>query len=72
MPTLTLDIALFVGFFVLNLIVGLKYRGKRQTFREYAIGNKEFSTAILTATIVATWMSGSALFIGLEDRKSVV
>ena len=70
MPTLTLDIALFVGFFVLNLIVGLKYRGKRQTFKEYAIGNKEFSTAILTATLVATFVSGSVFFLDLEKTYS--
>ena len=70
MPTLTLDIALFIGFFVLNVIVGLKYRGKRQTFQEYAIGNKEFSTAILTATMVATFVSGSALFNCLENTYS--
>lgn len=48
MPTLTLDIALFGVFLAVNLITGLKYCGKRQTFKEYAIGDKQFSTATLT------------------------
>lgn len=48
MPTLTLDIALFGVFLAVNLIIGLKYCGKRQTFKEYAMGDKQFSTATLT------------------------
>ena len=70
MPTLTIDVALFSVFLAINLIVGLKYRGKTQTFREYAIGDKKFSTATLTATIVATCMSGSVLFVDLEETYS--
>ncbi|MEM7055296.1 MAG: HD domain-containing protein [Bacteroidota bacterium] len=66
----TIDILIFVAFLVLNLVVGFKYRGKSQTFKEYAIGDKKFSTATLTATVVATWMSGSALFIDLENTYS--
>ena len=64
------DILIFVAFLVLNLIIGFKYRGKTQTFKEYAIGDKKFSTATLTATMVATWMSGSVLFVDLENTYS--
>ena len=67
LPPITVDTLIFVAFFLLNIIVGFRYRGKIQSFREYAIGDKKFSTAVLTATIVATWMSGSALFINLEN-----
>jgi Na+/proline symporter len=66
-PPITIDILIFVAFFLLNIIVGFRYRGKSQSFKEYAIGDKKFSTATLTATLVATWMSGSALFINLEN-----
>jgi Na+/proline symporter len=62
-----IDILIFVVFFALNIIVGFRYRGKRQSFREYAIGDKKFSTATLTATLVATFMSGSVFFVGLEN-----
>ncbi|MHA7877310.1 MAG: sodium:solute symporter family protein [Bacteroidota bacterium] len=67
LPPITIDTLIFVVFLLLNIIVGFRYRGKRQSFKEYAIGNKQFSTATLTATIVATWMSGGALFISLEN-----
>ncbi len=66
LPPLTIDSFIFVVFFLLNIIVGFFYRGKKQSFREFAVGDKQFSTAILTATIVATWMSGGALLINLE------
>ena len=62
-----LDIFIFVVFLAINLLVGLRYRGKKQTFKEYAIGNKNFSTATLTATIVATWASGSMFFNEVEQ-----
>ena len=63
----SIDAAIFTAFFLLNIIVGLRYRGKKGSFREYAIGDKKISTAVLTATIVATWLSGSFLFVALEE-----
>src|SRR5690606_33070973 len=42
----------------------------KQTFREYAIGDKNFTTATLVATIVATWASGSMFFNDLEQTYS--
>ncbi|MEM9416898.1 MAG: sodium:solute symporter family protein [Bacteroidota bacterium] len=62
-----LDIVLILVFLAVNLIVGFWSRGQRQTFQEYAIGDKKFSTAVLTATTVATWMSGSVFFLCLEN-----
>ncbi len=70
LPSITIDILIFVAFFLLNIIVGFRHRGKSRSFKEYAIGDKQFSTATLTATIVATWMSGSILFLGIEQTYS--
>jgi Na+/proline symporter len=64
------DIAIFIAFLLVNLIVGLKYRGKTKSFQEYAIGDKKFSTGTLTATIVATWASGSLFFNDIEYAYS--
>jgi Na+/proline symporter len=61
------DITIFIVFLLLNLIIGILYRGKKQSFREYAIGNKNFSTAALIATIVATRASGSMFLNGIEQ-----
>ena len=37
-----LDIGIFVVFLVVNFIVGMRYRGNKQSFKEYAIGDKNF------------------------------
>jgi Na+/proline symporter len=66
----TTDIIIFVIFFIINVVIGLIARGKKQTFKEYAIGNKDFSTATIVATIVATWASGSMFFNGIEQTYS--
>jgi len=70
LPPITIDILILAAFLLLNIVVGFRYRGKNQSFKEYAVGDKKFSTAVLTATIVATWMSGSVLFIDLERTYS--
>lgn len=70
LPTITIDILILVTFLLLNIVVGFRYRGKNQSFKEYAVGDKNFSTATLTATIVATWMSGSIFFLEIEQTYS--
>jgi Na+/proline symporter len=64
--SLPADVVIFVAFLLINIVVGWKYRGRSQSFREYAVGDKKFSTATLTATIVATWTGGNILFNALE------
>jgi Na+/proline symporter/signal transduction histidine kinase len=67
---LDIDVIIIVVFLLINIVVGFRYRGKKQTFKEYAIGDKQFSSPTLTATIIATWVSGSMLFICLEETYS--
>ena len=62
-----IDIAILIFFLVVNLVVGLRYGLESKTIRDYALGGKNFSTGVLTATLVATWTSGSALFIDLQN-----
>ena len=66
MPTLTLDVALFIVFLAVNLIVGLSYGRKVKDLKDYALGGKNFSTSTLTATIVATWIGGGTCSIPLN------
>ena len=56
---MNIDSAIFIGFLVVNLSVGLWYSRGVTSIREYAIGNRNFSTSTLAATVVATWISGS-------------
>ena len=70
MPSITLDIALFSIFLALNLIIGLRYGHSVKTIQDYSLGDKNFSTATLTSTIVATWAGGGYLFYALANTYS--
>ncbi|MFM2428618.1 MAG: hypothetical protein RL012_502 [Bacteroidota bacterium] len=57
-----IDIGIFAVFLIITLVVGLRYGRSVKTLKDYALGGKNFSTFTLTATIVATWMGGDAIF----------
>ncbi len=64
------DITLISFFLSLTLGVGI-YHGRRvKNLRDYALGGKNFSTSALVATILATWLSGSSLFVVIEHTYS--
>jgi Na+/proline symporter len=67
---ISVDVVLFSIFLGTNLIVGLLAGRRVKTLREYSIGNKNFSTAALTSTIVATWISGSFMTFKLAKIYS--
>ena len=56
-----IDISIFVVFLFATLVVGLSRGRSVKTLKDYALGGKNFSTATLVATIVATWITGSFL-----------
>jgi Na+/proline symporter len=58
------------AFLILNIILGLKSSKNITSITQYAIGDRNFSTGAIVATIVATWMSGSLLFLDLEGTYS--
>jgi Na+/proline symporter len=53
-----LDTAIFSIFLTFNLAVGLFYSRGIKNINEYAIGNRNFSTSTITATIIATCIGG--------------
>ncbi|MGC0371379.1 MAG: hypothetical protein DGJ47_000068, partial [Rickettsiaceae bacterium] len=61
-----IDIAIVVAFLFLTLVVGLSKGSKLVSLKEFAVGNRQFTTAKITATLVATWISGSFLFVSIE------
>jgi Na+/proline symporter/signal transduction histidine kinase len=65
--TFNIDSAIFIGFLAVNLVVGLWYSRGVKNIREYAVGDRNFSTATITATIVATWMAGSNIAITVGE-----
>ncbi|MDX1917278.1 MAG: hypothetical protein SFT68_04770, partial [Rickettsiaceae bacterium] len=62
-----IDAAIFIGFLVVNIILGLGSSRGIKNIKEYAIGNRDFSTAALTATIVATWVCGGMFFQTISE-----
>ena len=50
--SIDVDIAIVVGFLLLNLGVGLYYGQGVKTIGEYALGGRNFTTATLTATVI--------------------
>ena len=62
-----IDISLFVVFLVINLVVGLRYGRSIKTFRDYVLGGRNFSTATLAATIVATCVTGRYLTVWIDN-----
>ena len=64
---ITLDIAILAIFLLITLIVGMSHGRQVKSIKDYALGGKNFSTATLTATIVATYSSGSGFFIDIEN-----
>lgn len=62
-----IDSIIFVLFLVVNIVLGLASSRGIKNIKEYAIGDRNFSTATLVATIVATWVSGEFFFTIVQE-----
>ena len=62
-----IDIIIITSFLITNLLIGI-YSGRGiTTLKHYAIGNRNFSTATIAATIIATWIAGSSFSITTSE-----
>jgi Na+/proline symporter len=59
--TWTIDHLIFFGFLALNVVFGLMSSRGITTIRQYALGDRNFSTSSIVATLVATWISGGTV-----------
>ncbi|WP_342265141.1 sodium:solute symporter family transporter [Cardinium endosymbiont of Philonthus spinipes] len=66
MICLNMPLYIVATFLVLTLVVGIYFSRKKTNFREYAVGNKQFATATLVATVLATAYSGGGLVRNVE------
>ncbi|UWW97047.1 MAG: HD domain-containing protein [Candidatus Cardinium sp.] len=53
------------AFFLLILLVGLYFSSKQTSFRRYAVGSKDFATATLVATVLATVFGGGGFILNI-------
>ena len=64
---MNIDLVIFLLFLIITLCVGLYWGRGVKNIQEYAIGNRNFRTTTLVATIVATFLGGDFLFITLDE-----
>ena len=64
---LNIDLTIFVVFLAVNLAVGLSYGRGIKNIREYAVGNRNFSTATIAATVIATCVGGGFFSGGIAE-----
>ncbi len=62
-----IDFILFAVFLLVNLVIGLRYSGNVKNIRQYALGDRNFSTVTIVSTIVGTWIGGNTLSITFEN-----
>lgn len=65
-----IDSGIFIGFLAVTIILGLASSSGIRNIREYAVGNRDFSTATIVATLVATWVSGSFFYNIISEGYS--
>ena len=66
-----LDLWIFSVFLVVNLGIGLWYGREVKDLKAYALGNRNFSSNVIVATIVATWVSGSSFTNTIEKGNAL-
>lgn len=63
---MNLDLIIFIGFLLINLAMGLTFGRGVTNIREFALGKRNFSTATIATTLVATWVDGSFFSVNLS------
>ncbi len=61
--SLNIDAGIFIAFLLINLVLGLLYSGGIKNIKDYATGNRHFTTAAISATISATFIGGGSFSI---------
>ncbi|OHE70506.1 MAG: hypothetical protein A2007_03255 [Verrucomicrobia bacterium GWC2_42_7] len=64
------DLVIIFGYLIITLWIGIKVGTKNRNMRDYAIGGKNFSTFVLTATIFATFVGGKSILGKAEQIYS--
>lgn len=59
---ISIDHIIFFSFLIINIILGLKSSKGITSITQYALGDRNFSTAVLVSTLVATWVSGEYFY----------
>ena len=61
------DVIIVAVFLLTTLAVGISKGRHINNIREFAVGNRDFTTTALVCTIVATWIGGEDFFILISE-----
>ena len=62
-----IDLWIVLGYLITTLVVGYVYGKGTKNIAIFATGGRSFSTGVLAATIIATYVSGSSFIIGITQ-----
>ncbi len=65
-----IDLILVMVFLTLTMIVGIYCGSGSKTLKDQALGGRNFSTAAIVATIIATWVGGDNFAMYLSETYS--
>jgi len=52
---------------IITIVTGLASSRNTYTIRQYAVGNRNFSTSTIVATIIITWISGEFFYSNITE-----
>ena len=64
---MNIDVIIVISFLIINLFIGIYCGRGITTLKYYAIGNRNFSTATITATIIATWIGAGFFYSSVSE-----
>lgn len=70
MTSWNIDSVIFLSFLLINIIIGLYSARGIKNIKEYALGDGKFSSLVIAATLIATWISGSNFMNNLSETYS--
>ncbi len=59
---MNLDVGIVVISLLIIIVTGILKGTNVRSIKDFALGNRDFSTVTLVCTIIATWISGEAFF----------
>lgn len=65
------DAAIFIVFLAVTFLLGLYSSRGITTIKEYAIGDRNFSTPTIVATLIATWISGEFFYSNIYETYNL-
>ena len=66
-PFVNAPLYMVVSFLLLTLVVGIYFSRRLTSFQQYAVGDKQFATATLVATVLATAYGGGGLIRNVQQ-----